>query len=163
MNELIEKYYKDIRRWSYAKTKNNHEAEDLTQEIIYQILSALSKSLAIKETEKYIWKIAYYTWCNKVNEYTKHRKNIITNDELIINAKDNSIDIERAIELEELKDSIEVIINSFSPKMQSCLRLYYYDYLSIKEISIRLEIKESLVKYYLFEARKKMRSELNEQ
>ena len=99
MNEkIIEKYYNDLFRWSYAKTKNRFDAEDLTQEIIYQVIKASSKDNLIIDPIKYLWKIAYYTWCNKAKDYIKG--NVIVNNELIMNEiKDDKVDIIKKIKL----------------------------------------------------------------
>lgn len=154
--EIIQKYYNDIYRWSFCKTKNRFDAEDLTQEVVYQLVKTFSKDILIVSPEKYIWKIAYYTWCNKAKEYIKNKK--FVNNDLLSQIKDEKIDIEKKIELEEIKDKLKDIIDAFSDIMKKVVKLYYYDDLQIKEISEKLNIKDSLVKYYLYEARSKIKN-----
>lgn len=150
--KIIERNYNNLFRWSLSKTRNRFDAEDLTQEIIYQIIKAFSKRTLILNPERYIWKIAYYTWCNKAKEYIK-RKTFVSNELIQMNQiKDEKIDIIKKIELEELRDRLNNIIDNFSEIMKSVVKLYYYDDLQVKQISNKLNIKESLVKYYLFEA-----------
>lgn len=161
MEELIKKYYDDLFKWSFVKTKNRFDAEDLTQEIIYQVIKSFDNNYLIIEPEKYIWKIAYYTWCNKAKEYVKDNK-VFKNDEYLNQIKDSKVDIIKEIEHEELKEKLDLIINRFSEKMSLIVRLYYYEDLSIKEISDKLDVSVSLVKYYMFEARKKIKCVLKE-
>lgn len=158
---LISKYYNDIFKWSLSKARNMHDAEDLTQEIIYQILKTFSKDLAIIDKEKYIWKIAYYTWCNRALQYKEQKNIALIDKDVLDNVKDNKINIEQSIELEETINILKNIMSKFSNRMQKCLKIYYFEHFTIKEIGLQLNIKESLVKYYLYAARKKIRSELN--
>lgn len=155
--DIIQKYYDDIYRWSFAKTRNRFDAEDLTQEIIYQIVKTFSKDTLIASPEKYLWKIAYYTWCNKAKDYVKN-KMLISNDLILNQIKDEKIDIEKKIELEEISDKLKDIINTFSDTMKKVVELYYYEDLQVKQISEKMDIKDSLVKYYLFEARNKIKN-----
>jgi RNA polymerase sigma factor (sigma-70 family) len=161
IDELIKQYYGDIFKWSFAKTKKRSDAEDLTQEIILQIIKSFSKNIIIEDKEKYIWKIAYFTWCNRAKEYS-FENNIIFNETILNNQKDNTIDIEKTIEFYEIKETLNIIIDSFKNIMKECVRLYYFEDLSVKEVGLRLSIKESLVKYYLFEARNIIRRKLND-
>lgn len=158
-DKIIEKYYDELFRWSFTKTKNRFDAEDLTQEIVYQIIKTFSKDSLVIEPEKYLWKIAYYTWCNKAKDYIKGKK--LVSNELIMNQiKDEKIDIVKKIELEEIKDKLNNIIGNFGDIMQKIVKLYYYEDLRIKQISDELNIKESLVKYYLYEARNKIKTKI---
>ena len=161
MDEIIRKYYNDLFKWSFAKTKNRFDAEDLTQEITYQIMKAFNNNNLIVEPEKYIWKIAYYTWCNKAKEYIKD-KSLIKDTSYLNQIKDSNIDIIKEIEQEEIKEKLNLIIDSFSYKMKTIIKMYYYEDLKVNEISTKLNIKESLVKYYLYEARIKIKDILKE-
>lgn len=158
--DIIQKYYDDIFRWSFAKTRNRFDSEDLTQEIIYQILKTFSKNDLIENPEKYFWKIAYYTWCNKAKDYVKNKR-LIGNDLILNQIRDEKIDIEKKIELEEISDRLKDIIETFGDTMRSVVELYYYDEFQVKEISEKLNIKDSLVKYYLFEARNKIKNKFS--
>lgn len=159
--KLVEKYYQDIFRWSFAKTKNRFDAEDLTQEIIYQIIKVFNKNNLILEPEKYIWKIAYYTWCDRAKEYVKS-KFIINDDLILVQAPDEKTDILKEIELEELKEKLRSIIDTFGNTMKNIVDLYYYKDQKVNQISETLCIKESLVKYYLYEARNKIKEKMEE-
>lgn len=158
--DIIKQYYDDIYRWSFAKTKNRFDAEDLTQEIVYQIIKTFSKDTLIVSPEKYLWKIAYYTWCNKAKDYAK-KKMLISNELILNQIKDEKIDIEKKIELEEIGEQLKNIINTFGNMMKEVVELYYYKELQIKQISEMLNIKDSLVKYYLYEARNKIKDKFS--
>lgn len=160
--EIIYKYYNDIYKWSYSKTKNKFDAEDLTQEIIYQILKTLNKDVFVIELEKYLWKIAYYVWCAKAKDYIKN-KQVTTNTDFLITQIDTTTDIHHQIEFEEIKNMLDNIINTFDNRMSEIVKMYYYDNLKIKTISEILQIKESLVKYYLYEGKNKIKENLKKE
>ena len=159
IEELYKNYYQQLLKWCIKKTNNYIDAEDLVQEIYYQLVKTYTKDIIIVDQERFIWKLAHYTWCNRVKKYVKENK--IGNLDLIENnIKDENIDISKQIELEEMKEILSKHIIKLNDITKKCVQLYYYENLSIKEISSKLEISDSLVKYYLFQARKKLRSEL---
>lgn len=159
-NELYKKYYNQLFKWCMTKTSNYTEAEDLLQEINYQLVIAFSRDVIIVDEERFIWKIAYYTWCKKVREYSKKKKLISLTDELENTIEDENIDILKQVEMDELKNVLLQHISNLDLKMKKCLILYYYENLSIKEIAQTLNMKDNLVKYYLYQARNKLRRDL---
>ena len=158
-NELYEKYYKDLFKWCLAKTRNYVDAEDLLQDISYQLIKSSSQNILIIDEERFIWKVAYYTWCKKVRDYNKQKKLVSLTNELENTIKDD-IDILKQVETEEIKSILNNIIEKLDTKCKKCINLYYYEDLSIKEVADKLSMNESLVKYYLYQARNKIRSEL---
>ncbi len=62
MQRIIEEYAPAIAEW--ARRKLGAEGEDLAQEVLLQVCVALHQGRAIDDIERYVWKIARYTWCN---------------------------------------------------------------------------------------------------
>lgn len=161
MNEVIyEKYHTPLLKWCIKKTNNYNEAEDLVQEIYYQLLLSYSKDVIIVDEERFIWKLAYYTWCSRAKKYIKEKNIVGMTDAMEDVIRDDKIDITKKVEADEIKDILLKHINNLNDKTKKCVLLYYYEDLSVKEIAKELNIKENLVKYYLFQARKLLRSEL---
>lgn len=159
-SEVYNKYRNRLFKWCLAKTNNFSDAEDLLQEINYQLLLACSKDIIIINEERFIWKIAYYTWCKKVKEYIKQKNVVSLSEELENVIKDGNVDILRKVEMEEVKELLSNLIVSLDPISEKCIRLYYYENFSIKEIGTKLNMKDSLVKYYLYKARKQLRRKI---
>lgn len=158
--ELYIKYNESLFKWCLSKTNNYNDAEDLLQEINYQLTIAFSRDVLIIDEERFVWKIAYYTWCKKVKDYEKGKNNVPLTDELSNKISDNGTDIFKQVEMIEIRDILINYINSLDLMSKKCIILYYYEDLSIKEISNTLKIKDNLVKYYLHKARNKIREEL---
>jgi RNA polymerase sigma-70 factor (ECF subfamily) len=157
---ISEKYFTQIFKWSLGKTRNYHEAEDLTQEILFHIIKAFSKDVIIISEEHYIWKIAYYVWCNRVREYQKDHLVTNVDDSILNNIKDSNKDILDVIEQEEIQSILKDKLNLLNDKTKICMLAYYYDNLSIKDIANKLSIGDSLVNYYLYQGRNILRREL---
>ena len=60
----------------------------------------------------------------------------------------------------EVKDILLKHISKLDITSKKCIILYYYEDLSVKEIANTLKMKDNLVKYYLYKARKQLRKEL---
>lgn len=159
-DELYNKYYNQLLKWCCKKTSNYSDAEELVQEIFYQIVLAYSKDIIIIDEERFLWKVAYYTWCNRAKKYEKEKKTVSLNDNYENFIRDESVDILRKIEADEIKDILLDNISKLNDITKKCVILYYYENISVKKIADILKIKESLVKYYLYQARIKLRSEL---
>lgn len=159
-DELYNKYNNQLFRWCLTKANNSNDAEELLQEINYQLAVAFSRETLIIDEERFIWKVAYYTWCKKVKEYTSNKNAVSLTSELENTIKDNTIDVLKQVEMTEIKDLLLKHISKLDIISRKCIILYYYEDLSIKEIANTLKMKDNLVKYYLYKSRKKLRKEL---
>lgn len=159
-DELYNKYNNQLFRWCITKANNYNDAEDLLQEINYQLAVAFSRDALIVDEERFIWKVAYYTWCKKVKEYTSNKNVVSLTGELENTIKDNNIDVLKQVEMAEVKDLLLKHISKLDVTSRKCIILYYYEDLSVKEIANTLKMKDNLVKYYLYKARKQLRKEL---
>ena len=54
---IVSKYAKKIYGFSYSKTKNAHDAEDLSQEILVQLFGKEFKSQQIENMDAYVYRI----------------------------------------------------------------------------------------------------------
>lgn len=154
--ELLTKYDKQLFNWCLRKCHNYLDAEDLKQDIYLQIINAQAKNIIIQNEEHFLWKVAYYTWCKKAKEYLKKQREVTITAEME-NVLKSEIDVLKLVEKEEVKTLLETNIDSFNEPLKMVVKLYYFEDLSIKEIAKLKNMQESLVKYYLYEARKKLR------
>ena len=159
-DQLYNEYNNQLFRWCLTKANNYNDVEELLQEINYQLAVAFSRETLIIDEERFIWKVAYYTWCKKVKEYTSNKNAVSLTSELENTIKDNTIDVLKQVEMTEIKDLLLKHISKLDIISRKCIILYYYEDLSIKEIANTLKMKDNLVKYYLYKSRKKLRKEL---
>ncbi len=62
-NEVL-KYAKKIFGFAYLKTHNSYDAEDLSQEILFQLLDKKTDFSYIENMDAYIYRVCCYTWSN---------------------------------------------------------------------------------------------------
>jgi RNA polymerase sigma-70 factor (ECF subfamily) len=157
MEEIYDKYFEKIYKWSLKKTNNKEDAEDLTNNVFLSIFEYINKNIEIEKLDNLIWKIAYNLWCTKAKEYIKNNQNITINEDLSDITKVNMIDKIIYKEIIDNSDCYKLTKNE-----KESFELYYFQDLSIKEIALKLNSNESNIKYYLYSARNKIKERYNE-
>lgn len=152
MDDIYDKYYDKLFNWSKSKTNNINDAEDLTNSVFLAIFEYFNKNIVIEKMDNLIWKIAYNLWCTKAKSYIKEKPNVEFDDNYHYYNRDEMID---KIIYREIVDNIDNV--GLTEKENMSFRYYYIDDLSIKEISGKLCTTESNIKYYLYNARKKIK------
>ena len=145
-NEKIVEVSKTIFSYCMAKTPTREEAEDLCQDILYELVKS-SKNIRNQDAfYGFMWTVAgnvYRQWCRK---RAKIRTCELTDDipaEVIINDDENT-------DIYFLRRELSLL----SEKYRRATILYYIDRKSCAEIAHILAISESMVKYLLFKSRK---------
>ena len=134
MDLIYDEYYSKIYNWSLKKTNNKEDAEDLTNSIFLAIFEYFGANVKVDKIENLIWKIAHNIWCTRAKQYIKERNNT----------------------------TFEETYQTSYEKEATIFKMYYLNDLSIKEISKNTETSESNIKYYLYNARKKIKERYNE-
>lgn len=145
---LIKSYEKDLYKVAIAMTKNDDDALDCIQEAILQAYISI-KDLRQDEYFK-TWLIKILI--NKCNALLKKNKKILNLD-VSITENDK---VEQSEKL-ELKDSI----NNLDSDLKIIVILYYYEDMSIKDISESLNIPQGTIKSRLSRARSKLKEMLS--
>ena len=145
---LIKSYEKDLYKVAIAMTKNDDDALDCIQEAILQAYISI-KDLRQDEYFK-TWLIKILI--NKCNALLKKNKKILNLD---VSIAEND-KVEQSDRL-ELKDSI----NNLDSNLKIIVILYYYEDMSIKDISESLNIPQGPIKSRLSRARSKLKEMLS--
>ncbi len=152
MNKIYDEYYYKIYNWAISKTNNKEDAEDLTNSVFLAIFEYFSKNIEIQKIENLIWKIAYNLWCTKAKDYIKE-KNSTTFDEKYDPGYEMPM-LDKII-YKEIINNLDNI--GLTDKEKNIFKMYYINDLSIKEISEKMDTKESNIKYFLYSARNKIK------
>ena len=156
MDKVYDEYFDKIYNWSIKKTNNREDAEDLTNSVFLSIFEYLNKDISVEKLENLIWKIAYNIWCTRVKKYIKEKNNVKYDMSYELGYEDITID---KIIYREIIDDIDKI--GLSENEIKIFKLYYLKDLSIKDISNKLDITESNIKYYLYNVRNKIKERYN--
>ena len=156
MDKVYDEYFDKIYNWSIKKTNNREDAEDLTNSVFLSIFEYLNKDINVEKLENLIWEIAYNIWCTRAKKYIKEKNNVNYNMSYELGYEDITID---KIIYREIIDDIDKI--GLSENEIKIFKLYYLKDLSIKDISNKLDITESNIKYYLYNVRNKIKERYN--
>lgn len=146
LNEKITEVSKTIFSYCMAKTPTREEAEDLSQEILYELIKSAENIRDDKAFYAFMWGVAgnvYKQWYRKKlkNNTCELTEDIPSDNEL---TEDDNSDIYL------LRRELTLL----SEKYRKATIMYYIDERSCSEISSALAISESMVKYLLFKSRK---------
>lgn len=153
INEFSENYVEKIFYFCLKKTGNPNDADDLTQDIAFQIIMALNKGTIPNNFSAWIWQIArnrYSVWAKE-----KHNRNESVTDTDVYDC-----------EIEDANESIsDELIHSeqmallrrelafIKSDYRNIVVNYYIENKSIRDIASALSLSESAVKQRLFRAR----------
>jgi len=146
---LIQKYYDDIYRFCYYKTKNASVSYDLTQETFLKLIKYIGSYKDKGKMKSYLITIAINV-CN-----TYFCENNITLEELESNKiynKNNSSELEKI----EEKNVIMQALDRLPEKQKEVIILKYYEDFKINDISKILNEKIPTVKSRLKQGLEKM-------
>lgn len=144
---------------AYVMVNDEKAAEDIVQEVFIIIYTKIYKLKHPQAFEAWIYKIVV----NACNEYhRKNRKKVVTNDGEIEDIKDTNSERqpEELILKNERSVQLNSCINSLSDKLKTCIVLFYFNGLSIKQISDIQECPENTVKSRLFKAKKSIQKKM---
>ncbi len=164
--KAVERLYTEYRNKLYffvlKNVGNKDIAEDITEEAFLSSMQSLSTLKNTDSYETWLHSIAY----NKCKMYFRNESqndSISLNDETIgfqYHADDKVMLPEDYTANKELKRHLKKVIDNLKPDMRSAVILYYYDGMSIKEVSEILGISENAVKQKLHKARIKIKKEI---
>ena len=151
INRYIEETAKTVFLYCLARTNSKDEAEDLSQDILLEILKSACNLRDDKAFYNFMWAVAnnvYKNWCKKK---AKQRQTFCGLDE---NLPDASEDLDSVLTNSEDINLLRRELSFLSEKYRTAAVLYYSHDYSVSKISQTLSISENMVKYLLFKARK---------
>ena len=153
LDAKVEEIAKALLSYCSARTSNHFEAEDLAQDIILEIYKSSSNIRNVDVVYGFMWAVAgnvYKQWC----------KNKARSKECEMT--DNLPDVaEPLAEDDSMLYLLRRELTLLSEKYRKAVVLYYIENKSCSEISNRLSISESMVKYLLFKSRQILKEGMN--
>ena len=153
INEFAENYMEKLFYFCLKKTGNNIEAEDLTQDISLQIITALNKNMIPTSFSAWVWQIArnrYSVWAKE-----KHNRN-----ESVTGSDISDYEIEDECEniLDEMIHTEQMALLRrelafIKSDYRNIVVAYYIENKSVRDIASTLSISISAVQQRLHRAR----------
>jgi RNA polymerase sigma factor (sigma-70 family) len=148
-DKLIADAAKTLFSYCRSRTNSKEEAEDLSQDIILELLRARESLRDDKAFYGFMWAVAgnvYKNWCKK-----RRKINECGLDESI---SDNSIPISELLENASDFKLLYRELGLLTERYRQVVIRYYFNACKVSDISKSLNISESMVKFLLFKSRK---------
>jgi len=155
-NRLIAEAAKSIFAYCRTRTNSREEAEDLSQDILLELVKTQGNLRDDKAFYGFMWAVAsnvYKNWCKK-------RKKTI-GSELNVHISDESISLPEMLEQESDLMLLERELGLLTEQNRKVIILYYFNGEKVSAISKSLNISESMVKFLLFKSRKILKEGMN--
>jgi len=152
---LVDQYKDMVYTLGLRMLKNREEAEEVSQDTFIKVFKSLDKFRGKSKLSTWIYRVAYNTCLDRLkkNKETDNTVPIDAYTEYQVKTIDNALD---AIEAQEQKQVIQDCIQMLSSADSFLLTLFYFEELSLDEISKIVNLKANNVKVKLYRARKNL-------
>ena len=163
---LVERFQRKIYRVAYAITRDETEADTITQDTFIQAYTHLGNFQGRSELETWLTRITI----NRSRDWLRRRKFVSLfsydddSDDRIyaIEPVDEQPDAERLFMSHQLRAAILRAERTLSSQQKIIFRLRHYENRSLEEIAELLGLRSGTVRAHLFRAIHKVRNELGE-
>ena len=153
-SDILEQYMEKVYGYAINHTYSREEADELSQEILYTAVKELPKLRDEQKLEPWLWGLAGNV-TKSYRRFMGKQRAMYSYDTLeTLTCEDEFPEGQ-----EEVYDSLRTKIAQLSAMYRDIIVFYYYDGLSVKQISEKLNIPEGTITWRLSEARKKLKKE----
>lgn len=153
--QLVSRYKDLVFTLAIRMLKHREEAEEVAQDTFIKVFKSLDKFKGDSKFSTWIYRVAYNTCLDRIKKNKKHL-NDVTIDEYTFNKLDTIDNALDNIIKEEKSTLIKNCINKLPEDSSALLTLFYFEELSLDEISKIINVEANTVKVKLFRARKKL-------
>ena len=164
--ELIYNYDKKVLALAMKYVKNEDDAKDIYQDVFIRVFRGLKKFQFKSEFSTWLYRIVTNVCLTyKIKSNRREFVSINPSEEnekmnTAIELIDEEPDPERVINSVEISEHITEALESLSPRQKMIFMLKHYEGYKLKEIAEMLQCGEGTIKKYLFDAVRKMRTQL---
>ena len=154
-DDFISLYSKKILGFAYKKTFNTWDAEDLSQEILIMLISALKNRDDIKDMDGFVYTVCCHVWSNFYRANKKYFKNNLDLD-YAAGIQSDSV-LEDDFILREDVEKLRKEVSYLSRVHREITVMYYYEEKKGDEIAKIMGIPHSTIRWHLSVIRKKLK------
>jgi len=158
---LVNRYKDLVFTLALRMLKNREEAEEVAQDTFLKAYRSLDKFKGDSKFSTWIYRVAYNTCLDRIKKNKKYHNEVAINEftEHEVRSLDNALD---QLEAKERQQNIQDCMALLSSQDSFLLTLYYFEELSVEDISKIIGITANNVKIRLFRCRKKLASILKD-
>jgi RNA polymerase sigma factor (sigma-70 family) len=147
--ELLEKVY----LYSYNKLNNKIDAEDLTQDILVEVLTELKKGKEIHSFYSWFWAVAHNKYCKFLDKKKKIASTVSFDDGYLTDIVYSGASVEDELLSREEIAQLNYAISRLSVSHREMVVMFYLKEMKISDIAGSLNIPVGTVKRRLFDMR----------
>ena len=156
--ELYERYWYELYRMAFQKTKSREIAEELVQDLFVQLWQK-RETLAVRQVDFYLFRALKYSVIDYIKRQVVEEK---FREYQQFFAPQSNTSTEEEVSYNNLIETIELELVKLPAKTQEVFRLSRFEGQSIPEISQRLSLTDKVVEYHLSKALKLLRLQLKD-
>ena len=152
---LVDRYKHMVYTLALKIVKNREDAEEVAQDSFIKAYNALNDFKGESKFSTWLYKIVYY----RSLDYLKKNKRQVETTAIDISEEYNIATMDDALEGMELKERAQIIkhaIQELPADDTVLITLYYFEMLSMNEISKVMELPPNTIKVRLFRGRKRL-------
>ncbi len=164
--ELIYNYDKKVLALAMKYVKNEDDAKDIYQDVFIRVFKGLKKFQFNSEFSTWLYRIVvnvcltHKTRSSRREFISIHTEEENENMNSGFEIEDSQPIPERAVTSLEISEHINRALDTLSPRQKMIFILKHYEGYKLKEIAEMLRCGEGTIKKYLFDAVRKMRTQL---
>ncbi|MDN3724808.1 sigma-70 family RNA polymerase sigma factor [Aequorivita sp. SDUM287046] len=153
---LIDRYKDLVFTLAIRMLKNREEAEEVSQDTFIKIFKALPKFKGESKLSTWIYKVGYNSCLDRLKKCKNRYVEVSIEDSFGANQLKSVENALEALETAEQQQTIQSCLHQLSGKDSFLLTLFYFDELSLEEISKIVDIAPNTVKVNIHRARKRL-------
>ncbi len=165
--QLVERYRSRVYSIAYAMTKNQSDADDLSQEIFLKVYRFLPQFKGKSKFYTWLYRLAINTCISAINNRKKKHEEVSLflsseNKDVLLNTlpEESVVSPMQLLENKELGQKIRLAIDSLSDGLKEIFILREIEDLSYKDLAEIFKCPEGTIKSRLFRAREELRKKL---
>jgi RNA polymerase sigma-70 factor (ECF subfamily) len=162
--ELIYRYDKMVLRLAFKYTGDADDAKDIYQEVFIRVFKNLSRFQFKSEFSTWLFRVASNVCISFKRKYNKVNHISLNDDDessfVTEIPEDSKLLPDNLVVNNEFGDKISKALGTLSPNQKMSFLLKHYEGYKIREIADIMDCKEGTIKKYLFEAVRKLKTQL---
>lgn len=152
---LVDRYKHMVYTLAFRIVKNKEDAEEAAQDTFVKVYNRLSQFKGDSKFSTWVYKIAYH---GSLDVLKKRKRNVETLEIGTFKEKGSGVSAYGGQDIDALERQrvIKHAIEKLPPEDSSMITLFYYEELSLEEISKIMDISVNTLKVRLFRSRKRL-------
>lgn len=159
---LVDRYKDLVFTLALRMMKHREEAEEVSQDTFIKVYKSLSNFKGDSKLSTWIYRIAYHACLDRLKKNKRHYLDVSMDGDRPIQVEVMENAFNQLVEQEQ-KQKIQFCLEQLTSEDAFLITLYYFEDLSMDEISKIVSLESNHVKVKLFRIRKKLASILKSQ